>query len=81
MSEHNINTVTISKHTTDGKNELKISIRVLLSDPLTNSLNWHHKSCTTDSKENYWSDLGSEKFEKGKPKQGEVSELMENSFD
>ena len=38
----------------------KLSITGLFFDPISNSLNQHHKNCMADSKENYQWDLGGE---------------------
>ena len=41
-----------------------MSLRGLSDDPIPNSLNYHHRNCLAESKENYSQDLGSERVNK-----------------
>ena len=49
ISPYNINTVS----STQVMGIRNTSIREVLTDPIANSLNYHHKNCMADSKENY----------------------------
>ena len=53
-------TILIQKEADIWSEKREISIRGLSVDPISNSLNYkHHKSCTPDSLESYFWDLGS----------------------
>ena len=57
ISPYNINTVS----STQVMGIRNTSVREVLTDPITNSLNYHHKNCMADSEENYYQDLGCER--------------------
>ena len=56
ISPYHINTISSRQV----KRIKKLSITGLFFDPISNSLNQHHKNCMADSKENYQWDLGGE---------------------
>ena len=45
-----------------------MSLRGLSDDPIPNSLNYHHKNCFAENKENYSQDLGSERVNRSTSK-------------
>ena len=57
ISPYNINTVS----STQVMGIRNTSIREVLTDPIVNSLNYHHRNRMADSKENYSHDLGCER--------------------